>query len=107
MADLDPRRQRAALRMIEDDERAAEFHEREAKRLRVGARARRKVWELPQPEQSSVDELLVAGDYMQSSLSRLCEYLHARYSELPYEVGMAVLEGRTGVDQWTEARRKS
>lgn len=55
-----------------------------------------------------VDELLVAGDYMQSSLSRLAEYVgKLDYAKLPYRVAMALQEGHTAVEQWTEARRKA
>lgn len=52
---LDPNRLRVVLAQIEEDERAAEFHDREAKRLRASAAARRKVWGLS--DQSHTSEL--------------------------------------------------
>lgn len=53
---LDPARQKAALAAIEDDERYAEFYEREAKRIRASAAARRRSWGLPAAPRSPVPD---------------------------------------------------
>lgn len=69
----------------------------------------------PSQEKSMEDErdnLRATGDLMQSSLSRVLEFVHQefpshRWDALPYEVGMAVLEGESSVNLWTEIRSKA
>jgi hypothetical protein len=61
---------------------------------------------------SELDLLRQHGDLMQSSLSRLVEWMWAefpdhRWDALPYEVGMAMLEGESAVEAWTDARRRA
>lgn len=57
-------------------------------------------------------EHIAAGDLMQSSLSRLIEWVSLVDDPtakspiiLPYEVRMAILEGQSAIEAWTEARR--
>jgi hypothetical protein len=51
-----------------------------------------------------------AGDLLQSSASRLAEYVlsltEVTSQAIPYEVHMAALEARDGVIAWTEVRRR-
>lgn len=53
------------------------------------------------PQQLS--DLRAAGDLMQSSLSRIIEYVTVQ--TLPYEVRMAVHEGASAIEDWTNVRR--
>lgn len=60
------------------------------------------------------EALTQTGDTLQSSASRLAEFVLAldgrhgrRDSPVPYEVYMAALEAESAVRHWTEARRGS
>lgn len=52
---------------------------------------------------------IAAGDRMQSEFSRLLEWVAPMLSSdsavIPYEVRMAVHEGRSAIAAWTDARR--
>lgn len=55
-------------------------------------------------------DLRVAGDLMQSSLSRVLAFIRASVEyegQLPYEVKMAMLEGDGAIEDWTSTRRRS
>lgn len=68
-------------------------------------------------DKASVDYVIAlqkAGDQLQSSASRMAEFLNEQgydYEDrltgdsVPYEVRMAALEARRAVEAWTEARR--
>jgi hypothetical protein len=47
-----------------------------------------------------------AGDLMQSSLSRIAEFVNERVPRdgIPYEVRMALLEAAEAIEAWTAAR---
>ena len=49
------------------------------------------------------------GDQMQSSLSRLHEYIdqNVDYNDLPYEVAGATHEVQSAIQKWTDVRSKS
>lgn len=54
-------------------------------------------------------ELIRVGDAMQSSLSRLAEFVSDQQADgvtIPYEVHMGRLEGEGQVDGWTRIRRQ-
>jgi hypothetical protein len=54
------------------------------------------------------DDLRATGDLMQSSLSRVLEWVRReKRPDMPYEVSMACLEGESAVDLWTEIRRQA
>ncbi len=55
--------------------------------------------------QAYVGDHRAVGDLMQSSLSRLSEWVKKQES-VPYEVRMAALEGKSAVEDWTNVRRK-
>jgi hypothetical protein len=44
------------------------------------------------------------GDELQSAASRLAEWVGQNFGDVPYEVGMASLEARSAVEEWTELR---
>jgi hypothetical protein len=50
------------------------------------------------------DPLIRPGDLLQSSASRLAEWV--RQQDAPYEVHMAALEAETASQEWTDARRE-
>lgn len=49
--------------------------------------------------------LVGPGDLLQSSASRLAEWVLSDSAEPPYEVQMAALEAQAAVNEWTEARQ--
>jgi hypothetical protein len=49
-------------------------------------------------------DLRPAGDLLQSSASRMAEWVKAQ-SDVPYEVHMAACEAAGAVEDWTTARR--
>lgn len=56
-------------------------------------------------------ELRAIGDQMQSALSRILSMLDAAtdspYPPLDYETQMAVIEGHSCIERWTEVRKHS
>lgn len=57
---------------------------------------------------AEIEMLRRVGDQMQSSLSRITEWVSQpwdKQEKVPYEVAMACVEGRSSVDQWTVVRR--
>lgn len=56
-----------------------------------------------------LEELRAAGDMLQSSASRLAEWVLEQQAghQVPYEVHMAALEAEHARDKWTETRRHS
>jgi hypothetical protein len=58
-------------------------------------------------DKAEIRQLRAAGDQMQSAMSRVAEWLKTHDTVMPYEVRMAVLEGESAVNDWTEARRLS
>jgi len=58
---------------------------------------------------SELIQLRQVGDYMQSSLSRLREFVENRVhpDDIPYEVQGAMHEAQASVQKWTDVRSKS
>lgn len=55
-------------------------------------------------------DLRAAGDQLQSAMSRVGEWINGpddQWEFMPYEVQMAVHEGLSAVEKWTEARKHS
>jgi hypothetical protein len=59
-------------------------------------------------EADTFSALIAAGDEMQSALSRIVEWAAHPLpgARKQYEVAMAVLEGESAVQAWTEARKQ-
>lgn len=58
-------------------------------------------------QKEELKELRRVGDKLQSESSRLAEFLRELEVDIPYEVFQALLGVESGVNQWTEIRKKS